>query len=152
MTVPIILNGRESGALELRRDGPFTLFEARCERQEGLTRLWVFGGGRRGYLGVMQPENGGLTLRRRLSRAAMRTFPDRIEYAGAESDAGRTAAKKTATAREREGNGWTERPDGSLVRTDGKERWIALPCALRRDVRGTRVLSIGGRTFLVFRC
>ena len=142
MTVPIILNGRESGALELRRDGSFTLFEARCERQEGLTRLWVFGGGRRGYLGVMQPENGGLT----------RTFPDRVEYAGAESDAGRTAAKKTATAREREGNGWTERPDGSLIRTDGKERWIALPCALRREVRGTRVLSIGGRTFLVFRC
>ena len=83
MTVPILLDGKECGTLELRRDGPFTLFEARCEHRPELTRLWVFGGGKRGYLGVMQPEGEGLALRRRLSRAAMRSFPEKIEYAGA---------------------------------------------------------------------
>jgi len=150
MTVPIILDGRECGTLELRRDGPFTLFEARCEHQTELTRLWVFGGGRRGYLGVMQPEGKGLTLRRRLSRAAMRGFPDKIEYAGAAPDASRAVTKKPAP--ERGTDGWTLRPDGSLWRAEGEGGWLALPCALRREVGGVRVLTIGGKKYLLFRC
>ena len=87
MTVPILLNGEKCGTLEIRRDGAYTLFEARCERREELVRLWAFGEGGRGYLGVLQPEGEGLSLRRRLSRAAMRAFPQRIEYAGGETDA-----------------------------------------------------------------
>ena len=150
MTVPIILDGQECGVLELRRDGPFTLFEARCEHRPELTRLWVFGGGKRGYLGVMQPEGEGLALRRRLSRAAMRSFPDRIEYAGAASEAARPV--RIEPAPERETDGWTLRPDGSLWRAEGEGGLLALPCALRREARGVRVLAIGGKTYLLFRC
>lgn len=150
MTVPILLEGRACGTLELRRDGPFMLFEARCERQTGLTRLWVFGGGKRGYLGVMQPEGDGLALRRRLSRAAMRSFPERIEYAGAlPAEAG---ADKKEHAPVRETEGWTLRPDGSLWRAEGEGGLLALPCALRREVRGLRIVTIGGGTYLLFRC
>ena len=150
MTVPVILNGRECGTLELRRDGPFTLFEARCERQPELTRLWVFGGGRRGYLGVLQPEGDGLALRRRLSRAAMRSFPDKIEYAGAAPDTAHPERKEPAA--EREAEGWTLRPDGSLWRAEGEGGVLALPCTLRREVRGVRVHVIGGKKYLLFRC
>ena len=100
MTVPILLNGETCGTLEIRRDGAYTLFEARCERREELVRLWAFGEGGRGYLGVLQPEGEGLSLRRRLSRAAMRAFPQRIEYAGGETDAGHRGTKAPAQERE----------------------------------------------------
>ncbi len=150
MTVPILLDGKECGTLELRRDGPFTLFEARCEHRPELTRLWVFGGGKRGYLGVMQPDGEGLALRRRLSRAAMRSFPEKIEYAGAAP--GKAGADKKEPAPVRETEGWTLRPDGSLWRAEGEGGLLALPCALRREARGVRVLAIGGKTYLLFRC
>ena len=132
MTVPILLNGEKCGTLEIRRDGAYTLFEARCERREELVRLWAFGEEGRGYLGVLQPEGEGLSLRRRLSRAAMRAFPQRIEYAGGETDAGHREIK--APAQER------------------KTRYLALPCALRRAVPGTRLRTVEGRTYLLFRC
>ena len=147
MTVPILLNGETCGTLEIRRDGAYTLFEARCERREELVRLWAFGEGGRGYLGVLQPEGEGLSLRRRLSRAAMRAFPQRIEYAGGETDAGHRGTKAPAQERETE-----ERPDGCLLLTEGKTRYLALPCALRRAVPGTRLRTVEGRTYLLFRC
>lgn len=80
MKYPIIINGAEAGELSMSTDGLFTLFEAQA-KAEGLVRLCVFGGGKRGYLGVMQPWNGGLYLRRRLSRSERRQFPAVIEYA-----------------------------------------------------------------------
>lgn len=80
MTYHIIINGVEAGALNVSTEGLFTLFEAQA-KAEGLVRLCVCGGGKRGYLGVMQPWNGGLYLRRRLSRSELRQFPDVIEYA-----------------------------------------------------------------------
>ena len=83
MTIPILIDGREQGALETRREGAYTLFEARCAYLPGVRRLWVFGEeGERACLGVMQPERGELRLRRRLSRAALRGFPGKIAYAG----------------------------------------------------------------------
>lgn len=82
MTYPIIIGGVEAGALSVSTEGLFTIFEAQA-KTEGLVRLCVCGGGKRGYLGVMQPWNGGLYLRRRLSRSELRQFPDVIEYAAA---------------------------------------------------------------------
>ena len=136
MTVPVILNGRECGTLELRRDGPFTLFEARCERQPELTRLWVFGGGRRGYLGVLQPEGDGLALRRRLSRAAMRSFPDKIEYAGAAPDTAHPERKEPAA--EREAEGWTAAARGArrACSRDRGEEVSAISLLRNRQGRG----------------
>ena len=150
MTVPILLNGEKCGTLELRRDGPFMLFEARCEHRTGLLRLWVFGREERGYLGVMQPEGEDLVLRRRLSRTAMRSFPRKIEYAGTAPD--EAGGNKKEPAPQRETEGWTLRPDGSLWREEGERGLLALPCALRREVRGVRVLAIGGKKYLLFRC
>ena len=151
MTIPIIHEGRRIGLLETRREGAYTRFEARCAPLPGVRRLCVFGGGRSAALGVMQPEGASLTLRRRFSRAALRAFPAPMEYAGfaaAEAerkpDAAPAAAESAAKAA-----GTGER---GFFLTEGAERYLALPCALRRAVPGARVREIGGRSWMLFRC
>ena len=156
MTVPILLEGERCGELEIRREGAYTLFSARCAPREGLVRLRVFGGGKSGYLGVLTPEGGALALRRRLSRAAMSGFPDTIEYA-----ADRQSPAPQAPARQERNTlppppperaeAWQLRPDGTLVGKDEAGFLLALPCALRRRVKGVDLREIGGGLYLVFR-
>lgn len=163
MTIPILIGGLRRGALEIRADGAYTRFEARCDPLPGLRRLWVFGGGARACLGVLAPEGGALTLRRRLSRAALRSFPEPIEYAALSADAGQEQAQKeekhdsapheeTAPHEKAAPHGaWSEQPDGSLVCTENGVRLLALPCALRRVPPGVDLREIAGKCCLVFR-
>ena len=81
MEHPIIIDGNAAGSLTVSEDGLFTVFEATLPGYGELLRLSVYGGGREGYLGVMQPWSGGLYLRRRLSRSELRRMPETIEYA-----------------------------------------------------------------------
>lgn len=92
---PIICDNQRTGELTVSREGAFYVFEAAAEMRDGLLRLSVYGSDGEGYLGVMQPEGGALTLKRRLSRAALKSFPSRIAFAApsgsalpAPSDAG----------------------------------------------------------------
>ena len=169
MTIPILIGGLRRGALEIRADGAYTRFEARCDPLPGLRRLWVFGGGARACLGVLAPEGGALTLRRRLSRAALRSFPEPIEYAALSADAGQEQAQKEekhdsaphekAALHEKAAphekgaprGAWSEQPDGSLVCTEDGVRLLALPCALRRVPPGVDLREIAGKRCLVFR-
>ena len=163
MTIPILIGGLRGGALEIRADGAYTRFEARCDPLPGLRRLWVFGGGARACLGVLAPEGGALTLRRRLSRAALRSFPEPIEYAALSADAGQEQAQKEekhdsaphekAAPYEKGAprGAWSEQPDGSLVCTENGVRLLALPCALRRVPPGVDLREIAGKRCLVFR-
>ncbi|MBE6969262.1 MAG: hypothetical protein E7442_03960 [Ruminococcaceae bacterium] len=82
MDVPIKIDGRETGRLSIRQEGPYTVFEGRSEDPGRLLRLSVYGGTQEGKLGVMMPEKGTLIIRKRLSRAELRNFPERIDYAG----------------------------------------------------------------------
>lgn len=88
-TYPVLINGEKKGTLTVSREGLTTRFDAKCEDPGTLVRLSVYGGGREGYLGVMTPENGVLTLHRRLTRAALAAFPAEIEFA---AEAGRKSA------------------------------------------------------------
>lgn len=88
-TYPVLINGEKKGTLAVSREGLTTRFDAKCEDPGTLVRLSVYGGGREGYLGVMTPENGALTLRRKLTRAALAAFPAEIEFA---AEAGRKTA------------------------------------------------------------
>ena len=82
MTIPILHGEETIGTLCTRREGAYTLFEARCRPFPGLRRLHVFGEeGKNACLGVLQPEGGELRLRRKLSRAAMRAWPQKLVYA-----------------------------------------------------------------------
>ena len=82
MDVPIKIDGRETGRLSIRQEGPYTVFEGRSEDPGRLLRLSVYGGGQEGKLGVMMPERGTLSIRKKLSRSDLRNFPERIDYAG----------------------------------------------------------------------
>lgn len=79
-TYPIIIDGRETGEVNVTRKGLFWCFNARSEMLEGIIRLSVFGDGGEGYLGVMSPENDALTLHKKLSRSALKTFPKSIDH------------------------------------------------------------------------
>lgn len=79
---PVMLNEKESGTLTITRQGVKYNFDAFCPDTDVFIRLSVYGNGKEGYLGVMQPENGGMRLRRSLSLNAVSKFPEKISYAG----------------------------------------------------------------------
>ena len=81
-TYPLKIDGTEVGEVSVRTQGGWTLFEVRACPLPGIVRVSVYGAGREGYLGVLAPEGEGLCLQRRLSRSALRDFPERIEFAG----------------------------------------------------------------------
>ena len=81
MDYPILIEEKEAGRLSVRREGLYTVFEARLPASGELTRLWVVGGGESACLGLMEPRKEERYLYRRLSGAAMRGFPPQIEYA-----------------------------------------------------------------------
>ena len=82
-TYPVIISGDTVGELRVTRRGLYTVFETRFpDPSPGeLFRLSVYGDGE-GYLGVMTPENGEVSISRRFSRAAMSVLPDKIVFAG----------------------------------------------------------------------
>lgn len=81
MDYPLLLGGEKAGTLRIEQQGLYTCMEVTAEAREGLLRIWVQGGGREAYLGVLQPEGEGLSLRRRLSRRELAAFPQVIEQA-----------------------------------------------------------------------
>lgn len=79
---PIVLGGETRGEVRVYPEGLMTVFEATAEDPGAMLRLSVYGGGAEGYLGVMAPcGEGRVSLRRRLSRAALSGFPEDIELA-----------------------------------------------------------------------
>ena len=80
MTKPVYINHKSAGTLSVTQDGLYTVFEVTANA-DGLVRLWVYGGGKSVYLGILEPTGGGLYLRRRLSRRELANFPDPIEFA-----------------------------------------------------------------------
>lgn len=163
---PLLIDGRESGELRVTRRGALTLFEAEAEDGGGILRLSVYGGGREGYLGVMSPSGEGrVALRRQLSRAALRDFPEHIEYA---APAGAAPAvtepeprPEPESAPEPEpgqdegpegGLIWYSSPDGTLSAHDGRRLLVALPADDARVPAwaGDVVRSINGRKYVVF--
>ena len=82
MNVPILIDGQETGKLEICREGNYTLFRGRCADPGRLLRLSVYGGEKEGYIGVMMPEGGVVTVTKRCSRYELRNYPETIEYAG----------------------------------------------------------------------
>ena len=149
-TYPLLIDGRESGELRVTRRGALTLFEAEAEDGGGILRLSVYGGGREGYLGVMSPSGEGrIALRRQLSRAALRDFPEQIEYA---APAGAAPAVTEPDEGPEGGLIWYSSPDGTLSAHDGRRLLVALPADDARVPAwaGDVVRDINGRKYVVF--
>ena len=163
---PLLIDGRESGELRVTRRGALTLFEAEAEDGGGILRLSVYGGGREGYLGVMSPSGEGrVALRRQLSRAALRDFPEQIEYAAPAGAAPAVTEPEPGPEPEsapepepRPDEGpeggliWYSSPDGTLSAHDGRRLLVALPADDARVPAwaGDVVRSINGRKYVVF--
>ena len=140
-----------------------TVFEAEAADPGGVLRLSVYGGGREGYLGVMSPAGEGrVALRRSLSRAALRGFPERIEYAAPSGEAA-AAPEPEKPAPEpvsepepepepEDGLIWYSSPDGTLSAHDGRRLLVALPADDARVPAwaGDVVRYINGRKYVVF--
>lgn len=160
---PVMFGGREIGSLRAHARGAMTVFEAEAADPGGVLRLSVYGGGREGYLGVMSPSGEGrVALRRSLSRAALRGFPERIEYAAPSSEAA-PAPKPEKPAPEpvsepepepepEDGLIWYSSPDGTLSAHDGRRLLVALPADDARVPAwaGDVVRYINGRKYVVF--
>ena len=139
-TYPLILDSEARGTLQVEKKGLITEFRARCPDPGRLVRLSVFGEGKEGYLGVMEPEGGELRLCRKLSRSAMAAFPETIAYA---SEAGRSGRPDAAlplpdspgpSRRPGERNRradvlWRQVGDGSLYTVRGGKAYRAFPMA-----------------------
>lgn len=155
----IISDGeRGVGRLRLRRDGLYTLLEASAEAGGDITRLYVCGGGKCVCLGVMLPEEGGVTLRRRLSKLELRALPQPIEGVFTRPPEEKAPPSPAPAPEEKAPPSpapavaeWRPMPDGSLVRLGSDGRYIALPAKLRRPVPGIRLTLIEGKEYLVFR-
>ena len=133
-TYPIHIDGEKKGLLTVTEEGLCRVFRGRCEDPGRLVRLSVYGEGKEGYLGVMEPENGALTLCRKLSRGAMASFPERIEYAAEAGSAapprGEAAAAPASRPRSREKDVlWRRVGDGSLYTVSGDRPYRAVPMA-----------------------
>ena len=81
MDYPLLLGGEKAGTLRIEQQGLYTCMEVRAGAREGLLRIWVQGEGSEAYLGILQPGEGGMYLRRRLSRRELADFPQVIEQA-----------------------------------------------------------------------
>ena len=149
MELPIYINGKTVGRLEIRAEGLYTVFEARLPKQEGLRRLYVAGGGERACLGVLKPEGDGLSLRQRLSRLEREKLPGRLEYADLGEGSAPNPDPAPAPETDAPAGGWQRGPDGFL--RDPGRRLLALPCDLRGRKPGLRLESIDGREYLLFR-
>ena len=167
MEYPIIIGGEERGSLRVSQEGLYTVFEAELPGvYEGMHRIWLHGGGRSAYLGLLQPWSGGMYLRKKYSKSAMHSIPQIVERV---SDEEREFAEKPAPTAEIEpppaqscpwpapepedeqGLLWLRREDGSMVSHDGISSLVALPAKLRRGTKGAVLRQIEDREYIVFR-
>jgi len=79
---PIILDGETVGEITITREGVFWSFDAKCEMRDEIVRLSVYGDGKEGYLGIMEPFGEVLRLTKKFSRNALNEFPTSISHAG----------------------------------------------------------------------
>lgn len=80
MAILVYINQKRAGELMISQSGLYTIMEANADAQ-GLVRLWAHGDGKSAYLGIMEPKDGGLYLRRKLSRRELAALPNPIEFA-----------------------------------------------------------------------
>ncbi len=72
---PIYRDNSVVGTLTVETEGLYTHFKAQCEPYDGLLRLYILDREMVGCLGLMEPSDGKLRLRRQLTRNSLRGFP-----------------------------------------------------------------------------
>ncbi|MBQ3011383.1 MAG: hypothetical protein IJD81_09360 [Oscillospiraceae bacterium] len=149
--IPIVIDGRECGTVRFRREGAYVVCRGQADHTGEMVRLWVYGNGTPGYLGVLIPDGQKTaSIRKKFSLAEFSRLPSPMEYCAAEE-----SRKAVPAAPTREADIlWYAVGDGTLIRSDGKCRYMAFPAEAVRLPRGTQCLlrTIEGRDYVIFPC
>lgn len=158
MDYPIIKNGEEIGTLSVTKEGLLTIFEGYAKDEGEFLRLSVYGDGIEGKLGLMQPVDGVLKLKKSLSAAAMRSFPRKITMVapsglrqqGMKKE--RQIKKVTEEKDDIEDVLWFSMSDGCLRTTVQDKTLIAMPIEQINFPRGAKydLRVIEGVEYVVF--
>ena len=161
LSIPILYENKPCGTLIAEPDGLYTVYTAACS-VPGLRRLRlsVYGEDRETYLGLMLPDGaGGLSLRKRLTRAERERLPQPALFAAEEHAVfPELAPERDEPAAQPEpapGQGdvlWHAGPDGTLYAVEGEQGWVAIPEARAAVPPEARRLlrEIDGSRYLVF--
>lgn len=137
---PVYIGNEEKGSLAVYPDGLMTCFEAECESTAEIIRLNVYGSDGEAYLGTLTPAGDKLCLKRKFSRAQLRSMPQKILYA---------ADNRLASDAADDGITWYESNGGVLTAYDGGNTLTALPLgggAFPED----KIRRINGRDYVIF--
>lgn len=148
--IPVIICGERCGTVRFRRDGAYMLCCGQVRYSGDVQRLWLYGEGDPGYLGVLMPDGkGSASIRKRFSLAEFSRLPKPISYCGTQQD--RKPAEEEISEKESDVI-WHAMGDGTLVRNEGEHRYVAFPADGVRLPRGGEFLlrQIEGRTYVVF--
>ncbi len=137
-SLPVYIDGVESGSMKLYKEGLMTVFTAQCGvKQGGIVRLYLYGGGKCALLGTMRPNGSGMGIVRRFSRTELKKLPENIEYA-ADRPLRENIVSDTL---------WRRGKKGCLI-ADGL---IAIPADENRlGAVSDKLRRIEGRSYLIF--
>jgi len=144
----VLLDGRQAGTLTVSAEGDKVLFDAFCPGTTALVRLSAWGAGQELYLGVMQPEGGGLRLRRALRRREIPFSPEKLTHA---SRRGEDAARSIPSAEP--DTLWRADALGMLWTETDRDALCAVPKRLGIARRGEELPErvIGGEAYRIFK-
>lgn len=148
--IPVIINGRRCGAIHFRREGAYMVCCGQVQYTGEMLRLWLYGNGAPVYLGVLIPDGrGGGSVRKKFSLSDFGRLPHPMRYCGGEGDSAEESVQPTHEA----DIVWYAMGDGTLVREDGAQRYVAFPADEVRLPRGATFLlrNIEGRQYVIFR-
>jgi len=147
--IPVIIHGQQCGTVHVCREGAYMVCRGQVRYSGEMLRLWVYGTGQPGYLGVLIPDGqGGATVRKKFSLADFARLPNPIDYCGPE----REEAVSSSDSVHEADTLWYALEDGTLVRFERGHRFVAFPADGVRLPRGGEFLvrQIEGRQYVVF--
>ena len=147
--LPILIHGQECGVVRFRREGAYMVCRGQAKYDGDVVRLWMYGKGEPGYLGVLIPDGqGGAALHKKFSLADFSRLPNPMEYCATEG----AVCPSTVQLVSETDVIWYPAGDGTLVRSDGRQ--LAFPTQNIHLPRGACFLlrTIEGREYVIFPC
>ena len=148
--LPIVIDGQECGLVRFRREGAYIVCGGPANYTGDMVRLWIYGSGEPGYLGVLIPDGqGGAAVRKKFSLSDFAALPNPMEYCAPEQ-----LVKPSAAPVHETDVLWYAVGDGTLVHFEGKRKYMAFPAQEMRLPRGTDFVlrTIEGKEYAIFPC
>lgn len=147
--LPILIHGMECGTVRFRREGAYMVCRGQAHYEGDMVRLWIYGKGEPGYLGVLMPDGkGNGTVRKKFSLSDFARLPNPMEYCATEA----VAVPITQESAAEQDVLWHAVGDGTLVRFAEGRRYMAFPVEEIRLPRGARFVlrMIEGKQYVIF--